>query len=117
MTRRRRKPAETEPSLPPLTEEDLHTGDSVCEAPEGSSPFYPWQERAVEALEGRSAILSAPTGSGKTWVAYRSKGYWGYNPETLDQWAGPLTITEEYLEANPTFVAYAADDEDRILGF
>ncbi|WP_352425562.1 DEAD/DEAH box helicase, partial [Aminomonas paucivorans] len=74
MTRRRRKPAETEPSLPPLTEEDLHTGDSVCEAPEGSSLFYPWQERAVEALEGRSAILSAPTGSGKTWVAYRWAG-------------------------------------------
>ena len=50
-------------------------------------------------------------------VAYRSKGYWGYNPETLDQWAGPLTITEEYLEANPTFVAYEEDDEERILGF
>ena len=74
MTRRRRKPAEAEPSLPPLTEEDFHAGDSVCEAPEGSSLFYHWQERAVEALEGRSAILSAPTGSGKTWVAYRWAG-------------------------------------------
>jgi superfamily II RNA helicase len=40
---------------------------------EGYAPplAYPWQEEAVEALRGRSGVLAAPTGSGKTWVAYR----------------------------------------------
>jgi superfamily II RNA helicase len=33
--------------------------------------LYEWQEQAVERIRGRNAILSAPTGSGKTWVAYR----------------------------------------------
>lgn len=32
--------------------------------------LYKWQERALDAIAGSDAILSAPTGSGKTWVAY-----------------------------------------------
>lgn len=36
--------------------------------------FYEWQEHAIEAIRGNDAILSAPTGSGKTWVAYRWAG-------------------------------------------
>jgi len=36
--------------------------------------FYEWQGRAVSAVAGRDAIVSAPTGSGKTWVAYRWAG-------------------------------------------
>lgn len=36
--------------------------------------LYEWQERAVEMVRDRNAILSAPTGSGKTWVAYRWAG-------------------------------------------
>jgi superfamily II RNA helicase len=32
--------------------------------------FYEWQQKAIETIKGSSAILSAPTGSGKTWVAY-----------------------------------------------
>ncbi len=36
--------------------------------------FYEWQERAFEQIKDKSAILSAPTGSGKTWVAYRWAG-------------------------------------------
>ena len=32
--------------------------------------FYKWQNEAIKAIRGGSAILSAPTGSGKTWVAY-----------------------------------------------
>ena len=53
--------------------------------------LYPWQEQALETIAGKDAILSAPTGSGKTWVA--------------DSWAGlmifpaPITAlsTERYL--------------------
>jgi superfamily II RNA helicase len=36
--------------------------------------FYDWQEKAIEVIVGKNAILSAPTGSGKTWVAYRWAG-------------------------------------------
>ena len=32
--------------------------------------FYDWQLEAFSRIEGRSAVLSAPTGSGKTLVAY-----------------------------------------------
>lgn len=32
--------------------------------------FYGWQNEAIQAIDGASAILSAPTGSGKTKVAY-----------------------------------------------
>ncbi|PIE54547.1 MAG: DEAD/DEAH box helicase [Dethiosulfovibrio peptidovorans] len=32
--------------------------------------LYSWQERAIRETAGRNAVLSAPTGSGKTWVAY-----------------------------------------------
>ncbi len=32
--------------------------------------FYSWQNDAIDAIGNGSAILSAPTGSGKTWVAY-----------------------------------------------
>jgi GNAT superfamily N-acetyltransferase len=49
-------------------------------------------------------------------LAYRSKRFWGYDEETLDDWAGPLTISPEFLEANPTWVA-EDEEEGRILGF
>lgn len=32
--------------------------------------FYEWQLDAIKKISGGSAILSAPTGSGKTWAAY-----------------------------------------------
>jgi superfamily II RNA helicase len=32
--------------------------------------FYPWQIEAFDRVKGRDAVLAAPTGSGKTWVAY-----------------------------------------------
>lgn len=39
--------------------------------------FYPWQQWAFDAIRGRSAVLSAPTGSGKTMVAYLWAGLLG----------------------------------------
>ena len=32
--------------------------------------YYPWQLKAYRAIRDRNAVLSAPTGSGKTLVAY-----------------------------------------------
>ena len=32
--------------------------------------FYDWQLRAFDRIRGRSAVLSSPTGTGKTLVAY-----------------------------------------------
>jgi len=37
---------------------------------EKSGPFYGWQLAAADRLAGKSGVLAAPTGSGKTWVAY-----------------------------------------------
>lgn len=34
------------------------------------SSLYDWQRDASARIAGRNAVLSAPTGSGKTWVAY-----------------------------------------------
>ena len=52
-------------------------------------PFYPWQLEAWRALTDDtgaplSAVLSAPTGAGKTWVAYLWAGL-------VDETGRPLT--------------------------
>jgi superfamily II RNA helicase len=36
--------------------------------------FYPWQVKAWNRIRDRDAVLAAPTGSGKTWVAYLWSG-------------------------------------------
>lgn len=41
---------------------------------ENETKFYQWQRDAYEQIKEKNAILSAPTGSGKTWVAYRWAG-------------------------------------------
>ncbi len=46
--------------------------------------FYSWQNEAVEAIGRTSAILSAPTGSGKTWVAYVWAGLMDPSGETSE---------------------------------
>lgn len=43
--------------------------------------LYEWQERAIAQIADRDAIVSAPTGSGKTWVAYRWAGLMAPNGE------------------------------------
>lgn len=48
--------------------------------------LYPWQIRALDQLQGKSGVLSAPTGSGKTLVAYC--------------WAGLLD--QQGVQQNPT---------------
>ena len=45
--------------------------------------LYPWQRDAYYAIEGRSAVLSAPTGTGKTWVAYLWAGLFGMDGMAL----------------------------------
>jgi superfamily II helicase len=68
--------------------------------------LYEWQERAVELIAGRNAILSAPTGSGKTWVAYRWAGLMGEDGAPMWPSAARVIFTapikalsnERYLE-------------------
>lgn len=46
--------------------------------------FYDWQLRAFRLLNGESAVLSAPTGSGKTLVAYMWAGLLNEEGDVLD---------------------------------
>jgi len=46
-------------------------------------------------------------------LAFRSKGYWGYDEAFMRACRAELTLTPAYLLANPTFVA---EREGRILG-
>jgi superfamily II RNA helicase len=39
--------------------------------------LYDWQSKAVGRISEKNAIIAAPTGSGKTWVAYRWAGLMG----------------------------------------
>ncbi|MGF7396309.1 DEAD/DEAH box helicase [Thermoanaerobacterium thermosaccharolyticum] len=45
--------------------------------------LYDWQKEAIEKIKGRDALLSAPTGSGKTKVAYLWTGLIGKDEKIL----------------------------------
>jgi GNAT superfamily N-acetyltransferase len=49
-----------------------------------------------------------------TTIAFAAKSHWGYPPSWIEHWRDVLTITPEYIEAHPTFVAMVDGD---IAGF
>lgn len=62
-----KRPHNSKPTDPPIGLQDLLEGIGVPEP----KPFIPddWQHKAVEAIAHSDVIVSAPTGSGKTFVA------------------------------------------------
>jgi GNAT superfamily N-acetyltransferase len=62
-----------------------------------------------------NAARARPEDAGElTAIAHAAKGHWGYPEGWLRRWEGLLTITPEYIRANPTHVAVS---EGRIVGF
>ncbi len=57
-----------------------------------------WQIR--EALPSEVEYLSG--------LAFRSKSYWGYSDQFMQACRQELTVDEDYIENNPTFVIEAA---------
>lgn len=57
-----------------------------------------WQIR--QALPSEVEYLSE--------LAFRSKSYWGYSDQFMQACRQELTIDEDYIESNPTFVIEAA---------
>jgi GNAT superfamily N-acetyltransferase len=49
-----------------------------------------------------------------TQIAHDAKRHWGYPEHWIEHWQDDLTISPDYLAANPTFVAEKAE---KILGF
>jgi GNAT superfamily N-acetyltransferase len=49
-----------------------------------------------------------------TAIAFAAKGHWGYPASWLRRWEKVLTITPEYVRANPTYIAAV---DGRIVGF
>lgn len=62
-------------------------------------PLYPWQREAYGAIEGRSAVLSAPTGTGKTWVAYLWAGLFDLDGRALKVSEGQKVIFTAPIKA------------------
>ena len=49
-----------------------------------------------------------------TQIAFAAKRYWGYPERWIELWSPILTITEEFIQEHPTYVAYA---KGRPVGF
>ncbi len=49
-----------------------------------------------------------------TTIAFEAKGHWGYPERWIQSWADVLTLTPEYIRANPTYSAIAGEE---IAGF
>lgn len=47
-------------------------------------------------------------------LAMRSKAYWGYSKEYMDEFKHELTIKPEWIEKNPTFIA---ESRGTMVGF
>ena len=37
-------------------------------------------------------------------IAWRSKSYWDYPPEMMELFRGQLTIKQDFIERNPTYL-------------
>jgi len=55
--------------------------------------LYPWQIHAFEAIKDKNAVLSAPTGSGKTLVAYLWSGILSRDGHVSENPAGRIIFT------------------------
>jgi superfamily II RNA helicase len=73
--RRSKKPETEQPRFAPRVNAKLKPVLADVGAPE-DSPFIPdpFQAEAVEALSQQDVVVSAPTGSGKTWIAEQAIG-------------------------------------------
>ncbi|MFS4469651.1 GNAT family N-acetyltransferase [Maribacter sp. 2210JD10-5] len=49
-----------------------------------------------------------------TQLTIKSKGYWGYSPQQLEEWREELTITPHYISTNQVFVVL---EKDAPIGF
>jgi GNAT superfamily N-acetyltransferase len=49
-----------------------------------------------------------------TQIAHDAKRHWGYPEHWIEHWKDDLTISEDFVTANPVFVA---EKDDQILGF
>jgi GNAT superfamily N-acetyltransferase len=49
-------------------------------------------------------------------IAWRSKAYWEYPADTMKEFRDFLTITEDFLENNPSYLAEDEESEEK-LGF
>lgn len=49
-------------------------------------------------------------------LAWRSKSYWGYTPELMNDFSVSLAMTQEFMEQNPTYLI-ENEDFSEVLGF